>query len=39
MTAISTEELEIARQEDDAEAGARVVELRRERRRRRAEGA
>ena len=31
MTAISTEELEIARQEDDAEAGARVVELRRKR--------
>jgi 2-aminoadipate transaminase len=40
MTAISTEELEIAREEDDAEAGARVVELRRKRDgRRRAEGA
>jgi 2-aminoadipate transaminase len=34
MTAISTEELEIARQEDDADEGARVIELRR-----RAEGA
>jgi 2-aminoadipate transaminase len=40
MSAISTEELEVARQEEDADAGARVVELRRERgRRRRAEGA